>query len=271
MIRFLLGFACTVMLMSITARDQVAVAEETVRWDRAPISLTLPVGTERYLWFPGRVQPGIPPALAGKLRVQAAGDTIYLLAKEPFGDTRLPVRDLDDGQFYLFDVRTDDQAPSTPLRVVRATGRDEGTLTDAIDQTSASADKSQEFGYVALTRFAAKQIYAPERLAEKVEGISNVPLAGAGQIASGFYRGGAVEATPIAGWRGQSGLYVTAIKMTNRTSGRLDLDPRLARGKWLAATFHHRELGAEGGSDDTSTLYLISDRPFLEVIEPWLG
>lgn len=74
---------------------------ETVRWDRKPITLSLPVGQERYVWFPGRVQPGVPPELTGKLRVQAVNDTIYLLAKEPFPETRLPVRSLDDGAFSV--------------------------------------------------------------------------------------------------------------------------------------------------------------------------
>lgn len=269
--RLLLGFVCTTMLLLSATRDQAVVAEETIRWDRAPIAVTLPVGTERYLWFPGRVQPGIPPELTGKLRVQAAGDTIYLLAKEPFDTTRLPVRDLDEGYFYLFDVRTDDEAPSTPVRVVKSTGRDEGTLTEPTTQGTSSTGDAEDFGYVALTRFAAKQIYAPDRLTQKVKGITKVPLAGTGQIKPGFYRGGAVEAIPIAGWRGRSGLYVTALKVANTTSERVALDPRLARGKWLAATFHHGELGAQGDPDDTSTLYLISDRPFLEVAQSWLG
>jgi len=245
-------------------------AAEIVRWDRAPIPLTLPVGKERYIWFPGRVQPGIPPELTSKLRVQAVNDTIYLLAKEPFETTRLPVRDLEGGDFYLFDVRTDDKASSAPLRVVKTEGRDEDALIDVADGGEAATGQD-EFGYVELTRFAAQQIYAPERLAEQTPGISKVPLPATGQPTAAFYRGGEVTTTPVASWRGQSGLYVTAIKVTNATQNRLDLDPRLARGDWLAATFHHRELSPNGEASDTSTLYLISDRPFLEVAEPWLG
>jgi len=245
-------------------------AAEIVRWDRAPIPLTLPVGEERYIWFPGRVQPGIPPELTSKLRVQAVNDTIYLLASESFEATRLPVRDLEGGDFYLFDVRTDDEASSAPLRVVKTEGRDEGALTDATN-AEVGATGSEDFGYVELTRFAAQQIYAPKRLVEQTPGISKVPLPATGQPTAAFYRGGEVTTTPVASWRGQSGLYVTAVKVTNATQNRLALDPRLARGDWLAATFHHRELGPNGEASDTSTLYLISDRPFLEVAEPWLG
>lgn len=247
-----------------------AIADETeeiLRWDRAPLSVSLPVGKERYIWFPGRVQPGIPPELTGKLRVQAAGDTIYLLAKEPFEVTRLPVRDLDSENFYLFDLKTDEGAPDNPLRVIETTGRDEGSFTDADVQEPAPRGDTTEFGYVALTRFAAKQVHAPERLAGTIAGIAEVPISVSTASDRELFRGGQVETRLISSWRGRSGLYVTAVKVTNATSLPMDLDPRLINGKWLAATFHHQELGPRGQPNGTSTLYLISDRPFLEVAE----
>ncbi|MGI9500633.1 MAG: TIGR03749 family integrating conjugative element protein [Geminicoccaceae bacterium] len=241
--------------------------EEILRWDRAPLSVSLPVGKERYIWFPGRVQPGIPPELTGKLRVQAVGDTIYLLAQEPFEVTRLPVRDLDDDSFYLFDLKTDEGAADSPLRVVKTTGRDEGALTKDADRAPTPDDDTTEFGYVALTRFAAKQVYAPERLAEQVQGISEAPIPASAATNSQLFRDGQIEASLITSWRGKSGLHVTAVKVANATSESIDLDPRLIRGKWLAATFHHEGLGPRGQPNGISTLYLISDRPFLEVEE----
>ena len=134
------------------------------------------------------------------------------LPVKSFETTRLPVRDLEGGDFYLFDVRTDDKAPSTPLRVVKTTGRDEGTLTETT-AAGASSSGAADFGYVELTRFAAQQIYAPKRLAEQTPGISKVPLPATGQPTGAFYRGGDVTTTPVASWRGQSGLYVTAVNV----------------------------------------------------------
>jgi len=270
--RAVLVTAWCCLMFATTSIGKADENVETVRWDRRPITLSLPVGQERYIWFPGRIQPGIPPELNNKLRVQAVNDTIYLLAKEPFEETRLPVRSLDDGQFFLFDIKTDDAATSTPVRVVETVGQDEDSLVTAdIPETTnhnpRQQGSDQEKGYVDLTRFAAHQIYAPARLAQQIAGISSVPLPAAGETVE-LYRGGGVTAVPAASWRGRGGLYVTAVTVVNATNDALQLDPRLARGNWLAATFHDRALGPKGQSDDTTTLYLISDRPFLEAVQP---
>ena len=263
----ILAWCCLLFAASSTGHAQESA--EIVRWDRKPILLSLAVGEERYVWFPGRVQPGIPPELTRKLRVQAVKDTIYLLAKEPFPATRLPVRDLDTGDFYLFDIKTSENAGAVPVRVVKTAGRDEQALVTATE-AAPSNDGADEVGYVGLTRFAAQQVYAPARLATQVAGISKVPLPAAGKPLA-LYRGGSVTSIPVASWRGRSGLYVTAVTVSNATSDPIELDPRLARGSWLAAAFHHRKLGPKDTPSDTSTLYLISDRPFLEATKPWLG
>ena len=99
-------------------------------------------------------------------------------------------------------------------------GRDEGTLTEPTGGGASSSDAA-DFGYVELTRFAAQQIYAPKRLAEQTPGISKVPLPATGQPTGAFYRGGDVTTTPVASWRGQSGLYVTAVNVFLRINCRL--------------------------------------------------
>ncbi len=261
----LLTFALLLSAGPAASSDETA---ETVRWDRAPITLSLPVGKERYIWFPGRVQPGIPPELVKKLRVQAVNDTIYLKANAPFETTRLPIRDLTSGDFYLFDIQTSDDAATTPLRVVKVEGKDERAL---IDSETSQATAKESHGYVTLTRFAAQQIYAPKRLTKQLPGIFKVPLAADQTPMPGLYNDESIEATPIASWRGAGGLYVTAVNVANMTKTTTTLDPRLAQGSWLTATFHHRTLGPNGDPTDRSTLYLVSDRPFLEVVEQWLG
>ena len=62
-------------------------------------------------------------------------------------------------------------------------------------------------------------------------------------------------------WRAK-GLYVTAVKLTNRTEQALTLDPRNIRGTWLTATFQHHRLFPKGDEADTTAVYLISARPF---------
>ncbi|MGI9449108.1 MAG: TIGR03749 family integrating conjugative element protein [Geminicoccaceae bacterium] len=267
--RLIVAWCLLIIVATTTCKADGHV--ETVRWDRKPITLSLPIGQERYVWFPGRVQPGVPPELTGKLRVQAVNDTIYLMAKQPFSETRLPVRSIDDGRFFLFDIRTDVAATTNPIRVVESIGRDEQSLVStglpgSTNQIANYHQDGQGSGYVDLTRFAAQQIHAPARLAQQVPGISSAPLPVAGNIVA-LYRGGVITANPVASWLGRGGLYVTAVTVVNATDRILTLDPRLARGDWLTATFHHQKLGPKGQPDDTSTLYLISDRPFLEATQ----
>ena len=73
--------------------------------------------------------------------------------------------------------------------------------------------------------------------------------------------GGAVEAVPLVGWR-SNGLYVTAVKLSNRTSSAQTLDPRELKGEWATATFQHHRLLPKGDEADTTAVYLISKRPF---------
>ncbi len=264
---FVTGFLVSLTTAGPATADSSA---EILRWNRAPLSIHLPVGQERYIWFPGRVQPGVPPNLVSKLRVQAVNDTIYLQASEPFETTRLPVRDLTNGDFYLFDIRTSDQASTTPLRVVKVTGNDQQAFIEGAE-AAAESDTNQGDGYLRLTRFAAQQSYAPERLIKQEPGIHNVPMPSAGQPVKGLLGTAPLETVPVASWRGRGGLYVTSVRVRNRTDRSLALDPRSAVGQWLTATFHHHGLAPAGEPGDTSTLYLISDRPFLEALVPWRG
>jgi integrating conjugative element protein (TIGR03749 family) len=241
---------------------------EILRWSRAPLKVHLPIGQERYIWFPGRVQPGVPPNLVSKLRVQAVNDTIYLQASEPFETTRLPVRDLTNGDFYLIDVKTSDDASTAPLRVVKVTGGDEQAFIGGAEATKTDGGPDRGDGYLKLTRFAAQHSYAPERLVHQEPGIHNVPLPSAGRPLKGLLGSAPLETVPVASWRGRGGLYVTTVRVRNRSDAALALDPRSAVGQWLTATFHHHGLAPEGRPGDTSTLYLISDRPFLEALVP---
>jgi len=268
LVRLLTGFAASLVVSLTTAGPAIAdESAEILRWNRAPLTIHLPIGQERYIWFPGRVQPGVPPNLVTKLRVQAVNDTIYLQASEPFETTRLPVRDLTNGDFYLFDIRTSDDASTTPLRVVKITGRDEEAFVDG-SEAAAENNAARGDGYLTLTRFAAQQSYAPLRLVKQDPGIHNVPLPSAGQPVKGLLGSTSLETIPVASWRGRGGLYVTSVRVRNRSDEALALDPRSTVGQWLTATFHHHGLAPDGRPGDTSTLYLISDRPFLEALVP---
>lgn len=116
------------------------------------------------------------------------------------------------------------------------------------------------FGYVALTRFAAKKLYAPKRLAHDVPGIVRVAV---NREPRALVRGADIEARALASWRAGS-LFVTAVQLTNRSALAHDLDARALRGRWHAATFQHHRLHGAGEEVDTTVVYLVSNRPFAE-------
>ena len=98
----------------------------------------------------------------------------------------------------------------------------------------------------------------PSRLVKDRPGVVRVPVA---RDAVELVHGGTIEATPLVAWRA-NGLYVTAVKLTNRTEQPQTLDPRDLRGAWLTATFQHHRLLPKGDEADTTAVYLISARPF---------
>ena len=52
--------------------------------------------------------------------------------------------------------------------------------------------------------------------------------------------------------------WVTAVRLTNGSSGWITLDPRVLQGDFLTATFQHEALGPRGTSEDTTVLYLVT-------------
>jgi len=230
---------------------------DRVEWKKIPIQLNLKVGHERLVHFPASVKVGVPASLQPQLRTQSVNGTVYFLANAPFDATRVMVRTVDGGQFYLFDVSASKEGGQIhPVQVfVKATSE------SPPDQTGPSVERNEataQFSYVALTRFAAQQLYAPARLVQDRPGFIRVPVA---REPVALLRGGAIDAAPLVAWRA-GGLYVTAVKLTNRTDQPQTLDPRHLRGSWLTAAFQHNRLLAAGSDADTTAVYLISARPF---------
>lgn len=228
---------------------------ERVEWKKTPIRLELAVGQEQRIEFPATVKVGVPAAVQPVLRTQSVNGTVYLLAHAPFGSNRLMARESDSGRIYLFDVTASQEGgASHPLQVYVT----EAGQPDPNGGAAGQDTDREPFGYIPLTRFAAQQLYAPIRLVKDRPGIVRVPVS---REAVDLLHGGTVEATPVVAWRA-GGLYVTAIKLTNRTEQPQTLDSRHLRGAWLAATFQHHRLLPKGDEADTTAVYLISARPF---------
>lgn len=242
---------------------ELAIADsaltDRIAWKKAPIRLDLRVDHERLVHFPASVKVGVPARLQPLLRAQNVDGTVYLLARGAFAATRLMVREVDSGQIYLLDLSaSQDKGQIHPVQIYAA----ERTHAES-EQADAPAGRGHhtglpQYGYVALTRFAAQQLYAPGRLLQDTPGIVRIPVA---RDPVDLVRGGAIQAAPLVAWRAGN-LYLTAVKLSNRTHKPQILDPRHLRGAWLTAAFQHNRLLPAGDEADTTAVYLISARPF---------
>jgi len=236
-------------------------AVERLFWDKVPLRITLPVGKERLVTFHADVRVGMPGSIRSKLRTQSNQGTVYWKASAAFDTQRIEVREIQSHRIYLIDLRASTKANSvTPIEVIFKEIRE-----DVEDKKSADSrlKTSKKPGYIALTRFAAQQLYAPARLLKASTSIHRISVAK--QTMTHLIHGEQIEATPVASWQSGS-LYVTAVELKNTSDHFINLDPRHLRGDWRTATFQHIRLHPSGSESDTTAVYLISDRPFYEVI-----
>jgi len=227
-----------------------AHAVEILHWQRLPLSVPLIVGQERIVFIDKNVRVGVPASVAGRLRVQSAGGAVYLRASEPIEPTRLQVQDADTGALILLDIaaRTakDSEPELEPVRIVEGEAK-LGKTEPPPRQTPIP---------VALTRFAAQNLYAPLRTIEPVPGIMRVNLRRDLNLDT-LLPALPVQATPLAAWRLEN-QWLTAIRLTNISDNAITLDPRLLQGDFLTATFQHHSLGPHGTPEDTSVVYLVT-------------
>jgi integrating conjugative element protein (TIGR03749 family) len=249
---------------------------ERIVWTQTPIPLQLRVNSERMVKFssPVRVKP--PEELdPTKLRIQSVGGTVYLKALEPFKAARMLVQKFnastqtfEGGQMYLIDLRAQTEGSNEIVQIIDQTSPQNKTVNSNNQMTTASQQSQVQpipmlktVDMVTLVRHAVQQMYAPQRLLKKRQGIHQSRLRKIGKIS--LYRGGEVSTVPLATWKSGS-LYVTAVRVTNEMNIPVELDPRLFRGQWRSRTLQHGRVGQKGLETDTTTVYLVSDRPFHE-------
>ncbi len=244
---------------------------ERVMWDDQPIPLHITTGQERRVSFPSAIRYWLPDQLQSKLTVLAANGVLYLQAHQSFQATRIRVQLLPTQQLILLDVDASPAQGSIAKVIVHLPDPITDDLNHSVDQQQrASSD-----WYERLTRHAAQQLYAPERLLNSDPLIERVPIEPL-NVAS-LLRDSRLAATLLASWAG-GGLYLTAITLHNTSNDSLDLyfseDTRSAlpsinvaktlRGQWLAASVQHATVGPRATHDDSTILYVISDRPFYD-------
>ena len=119
-----------------------------------------------------------------------------------------------------------------------------------------SADSVRD--YLALTRFAA-QAMSGEPFA--LRGVVALPMEE--RIIVSLMESSDIDVLPERAWR-RGGLYVTAVRLRNRSGAYRDLKASAVRGRWLAATFDTDRLSPAGQAGDQGLGYLLSEEPFLD-------
>ncbi len=247
------------LLTAVHAQDDASQSGEPERivWRKAPIEIFLVAGEERLVHFPDSVRLGLPRSLASALRVQSIHGTLYLRAREPFGITRVLAYTQPEGPIYVLDIQA--VAPGAVPRTLPDLQVVAGLQAAHPEVGNEGGGHASPWGYVALTRFAAQSLYAPERLIPDQHGVVTVPVDP--EPVDLVRAGPPVQAIPIAAWRAGP-YYVTAVQLVNLAPRAIVLDPRVLQGAWRAATFQHNRLMPQGHEADTTTVYLVSDRPF---------
>ena len=234
-------------------------AIEVMRWERLPLAIPLIVGQERVVFVDRNVRVGVPAGLEDRLRIQSAAGTVYLRASEPIDPTRLQLQDAITGELILIDIVADnatpDQARLEDVRIIEESTPRLRSAPDTPKSSMISKEHAQSSPVpVALTRYAAQNLYAPLRTVEPLAGARRVNLAGDLSLDL-LMPSLPVSAKALAAWR-LDDYWLTAVRLSNQSDGVVELDPRLLLGDFSTATFQHQQLGPKGTSLDTSVVYL---------------
>lgn len=242
----------TICIPAIAMADDA----EKIKWEKKPIAITLPVGKERMVIFPSDVRVQVPAQIAHTLRTISNDGVVYWKADSEFEAERVKVQLIDSGKIVMIDLAASEKRTKvSDIQILVSSGK------PTIDRAPIANPNAPSLDYVQLTRFAAQSMYAPERLIKTPVSVTRVQLDV--EPIDTLLRGQIINALPLISWQ-SDGLYVTAVKLVNLTASKIVLDPRDIRGRWEAASFQHVTLGAKGTLEDTTTLYLISKRPYEE-------
>lgn len=241
-------------------------AIEHAVFERQPVRVPLPVEQERLITLPAPAALHVPSDMDRVARLEVIDRTVYATALVPFTPIRIVAELIDSGQQIPLDLLADESTASATSELQLSVVEPEhlaaarGVADDSSDEAEPSA--SPDVGaidMVELTRHAARQLYAPRRLAWATPGVQQVEVSTA--PFEGLIPGLNVETAALGQWRGGQ-LYVTAVRVTNRSRHPLELPIDELRGQWLAVTAQHGRIGAAGSETDTTALYLVCERAF---------
>ena len=257
------------MLCVGSAHAQELPAQHVV-WDKTPIHITLPLNQERLIRFPLSISI-VDSELDKDVGVMKIQDALYLNAREPIINKRLVVQLMPYGEVIILSISANKEATdAAPIEVLVAARDEEPSSAEDQEQEQEEAPtqepqatKAPEVNPVSLTRFAIQSLYAPERLLVTPPGVARSAMRTHKNIALVY--GASIMARPLISWQGGD-LYVTAIELKNELKKRVVIDPHQLVGNWQTASFFPTNTLESRGSADTTTVFVVSDRPFGEAL-----
>lgn len=243
-----------------------ALEAESLVYKEVPLRLPLESQKERILTFDHPVQIWLPTGAEAFIQVEAIQHQVFLKALQTFEELRIRVRSLDKAHVYLFDLSSTASSSrlSQLVKVVHHTRLDHHVKTLTADRNRLEQQARLDWR-LQLIRFAAQQLYAPERLRPEHPLIQ---WAAVEKTSTPYLiRGYNVMATPVARWKSLTHdvLYVTAYRLENHSDETVVLDQRKnIRGDFLASAFQHHTLSSPALADTrqdlshVTTLYVVS-------------
>ena len=115
--------------------------------------------------------------------------------------------------------------------------------------------------YIRLTRYAAQVGRGSD--VDKPKGLVDVPVTLS--PLSFIFSDPSLSVWPVGSWQ-QNGLHVTLLKARNHLDKSRSIDLTELPGKWLASAAGQERLAAFGRNGDEGNLYLLSNKPFNQVV-----
>lgn len=250
-IHFVFGIAlCLVAFIAALYAESQNLEIQQLTYSEQPLEITIPIGIPIEMRFQEPVEFGIPNSIQDLLLIENVASTVYLTADAHFSDTTVLVKLLHSDSPIVLRLSSSIDETSPHTYSINSTQRQE-TRTNSTVRSP-----------VELTRFAAQQLFAPERL---VPNLRNVVRVGVVREPINLVRDSDIRSNAIVSWSSGS-LHVTAVKLTNMSQVSIDLTPENLRGSWQTATYHHSRLLPKGTGGDTSVVYLVSDKPFFAAL-----
>nr|WP_248614417.1 TIGR03749 family integrating conjugative element protein [Legionella fairfieldensis] len=239
---------------------------EHVLWDKSPIPIQLPLNEERMVRFPSAISI-IDSELDKTVGMMKMDDTLYVNAHQPFQNKQLVVQLMPDGEVIVLRFSADENYHNT--QQVEVVLPQQAPLPAKEEDSEARQEApDRAINPVSLTRFAIQSLYAPARLLETPPGLSRTAMQTQKTITLVY--GAAVTAHPLISWAAD-GLYVTAVELKNELNKKIILDPRQLLGEWQTATFYPTNTLNPRASHETTTVFLVSSRPFGEALKAFGG